>query len=62
MLDILVELLVCPCSLCCVEVATADDVAVSRIEVESVRNIVNIAEWEVLETVKSAFVRMSSRT
>lgn len=58
MFDVLVELLVCPCSLCGVEIAAADDMAVSRIEVESIRDIVNIAEWEVLYTAKVSICSM----
>lgn len=50
MFNVLVELLVCPCSLRGVEIAATNDMAVSRVKVESAGDIVNIAELEVLKT------------
>lgn len=48
MFNVLVELLIRPRSFCGVEVAAANDMAVSCVEVEGVRNIVEIAKREVL--------------
>ena len=48
MLNILVQLLVCSSSFRGVQVTTTYDVAVGRIEVERVRNIVKFANREVL--------------
>ena len=48
MFNVLVEFLICPCCLCGIDIAAAYDMTVGRIEVESVRNLVDIAEWEVL--------------
>lgn len=35
LVDVLVQLLVGPCGLCCVEIAAACDIAIGSIEVES---------------------------
>lgn len=52
MFNVLVKLLVCPRSLCSVEVAASNDVTVGCVKVEGVCNILEIAKGEVLQAEK----------
>ena len=48
MLNVLIELLVCPCSFCSIEIAAANDMAISGIKVEGISDIIDLAERKVL--------------
>ena len=48
LLNVFVQFFVASCGLGCVDIAASGNMAVSRIEVESLRNLIKIAEWEIL--------------
>ena len=50
MLDVLVQLFVCAGGFRSVDVAASNDMALCGIEVEGIRNVIDVAKWEVLKS------------